>query len=361
MTARKNRDSRIDIVKALGIVLMVFYHAGTPGKNFVYLFHMALFFICSGYCYSHKSEDEPLGYIKKKIRTLYVPCLVSGIIVASLHNLFLDIHIYSYEVYSKLDFIGWMKQVLKCLAFAGGHQMIGANWFFRTLFFSSVMYMLLNRILNMIVKNDNKKVVARAVICVILTGIGGYLGVRLAFGKYFNFLTVMLLLDMGLALKEQKILAIFNTTNRKIFGILVGFGILMVLNQFGEISINSNIIINPVYFAVCSASGFLMTYLIADYFNRTPFNKWLKYVGQKSIWIMFFHYVGFKIVTLCEILVLHEPIENLAAYPAHHTKNGMWAIYGISGVLFPLLFVWTGNYVKRIYQSVKQPLKDIIV
>ena len=38
-------DSKIDIVKAIGIILMVFYHAGAPGKNFVYLFHMDLFFI----------------------------------------------------------------------------------------------------------------------------------------------------------------------------------------------------------------------------------------------------------------------------------------------------------------------------
>ena len=69
-------DSKIDIVKAIGIILMVFYHAGAPGKNFVYLFHMDLFFISSGYCYRHDSEKKPWEYVKREILTLYVPFVV---------------------------------------------------------------------------------------------------------------------------------------------------------------------------------------------------------------------------------------------------------------------------------------------
>lgn len=353
MSETRTRHNKIDIVKAIGIILMVFYHAGTPGKDFVYLFHMALFFICSGYCYSHKSENSPFLYIIRKIKTLYIPCFISGFIVACLQNVFLDIHIYSYDVYSKLDFSGWLKQIIKCVAFGGGHQMLGANWFFRTLFFSSVLYMFLNKLLGLTIKKERELTIVRAIICFILTGIGGYLGETLSFGKYFNFLTVMVLLDIGFICKEYQIFNYFNNNFKKIAGIFSGLAILIILSFYGEISINSNLIVNPIYFIVCSVSGFIMIYLIADYLEHTALKNRLTFVGQKSIWILFFHYVGFKLVTLCEILVLNEPIQNLSAYPVHHTENGLWAVYGLCGVFMPLLFVWIGSVIDRTIKKVK--------
>ena len=43
------RDSTIDILKGIGIILVVLGHADFPFRDWVYLFHMALFFITSGY------------------------------------------------------------------------------------------------------------------------------------------------------------------------------------------------------------------------------------------------------------------------------------------------------------------------
>ncbi len=34
----------IDVVKGIGIILVVCGHAGSPFGNFIYLFHMSLFF-----------------------------------------------------------------------------------------------------------------------------------------------------------------------------------------------------------------------------------------------------------------------------------------------------------------------------
>lgn len=351
MEKSTQRDNKIDIVKAIGIILMVFYHARTPGKDFVYLFHMALFFICSGYCYSHNSENVPKKYLKKKIKTLYFPCLISGLIIACLQNFLLDMHIYSYAVYNKLDFMGWLKQVLKCFAFGGGHQMIGANWFFRTLFLSSVLFFFLNRFLKKFFYKDNHIVLFRGLICFFLTGLGGFLGTHLSFGKYFNFLTVMVLLDLGLLLKEKKLLQCLNTINKKIIAGLIGLLNLIVMSFFGEISINSNIIINPLYFVLCSVSGFIMIYVISDFLASTRMEDKLVYLGQETIWIMFFHYIGFKFITFCEIIVLAEPIINLSAYPTHHTTHGMWFVYGLAGILVPLLMIRFGKILKRAFKK----------
>ena len=44
----KQRDPVIDSMRGIGIVLMVLGHSGFPGTDFIYLFHMALFFMLSG-------------------------------------------------------------------------------------------------------------------------------------------------------------------------------------------------------------------------------------------------------------------------------------------------------------------------
>lgn len=42
----------IDVIKGYGICLMVCGHSGAPFTNWIYLFHMALFFIASGYLWN---------------------------------------------------------------------------------------------------------------------------------------------------------------------------------------------------------------------------------------------------------------------------------------------------------------------
>ena len=48
----KQRDPVIDSMRGIGIVLMVLGHSGFPGTDFIYLFHMALFFMLSGWLFS---------------------------------------------------------------------------------------------------------------------------------------------------------------------------------------------------------------------------------------------------------------------------------------------------------------------
>ena len=48
----KQRDPVLDSMRGIGIVLMVLGHAGFPGSSFIYLFHMALFFMLSGWFFS---------------------------------------------------------------------------------------------------------------------------------------------------------------------------------------------------------------------------------------------------------------------------------------------------------------------
>lgn len=55
----KKRNSQISIAKAFGIIFMVIGHVfekGSIGVHFIYMFHMPLFFILSGYFF--KKSDS---------------------------------------------------------------------------------------------------------------------------------------------------------------------------------------------------------------------------------------------------------------------------------------------------------------
>ena len=94
----KKRDITIDIIKALGIIGMVMGHSGSPITKFIYLFHMAIFFIASGYCYNTKntdSIDDVLKYIKKKFVSLWFPYVLWTAIYSLLHNFFITINVYT--------------------------------------------------------------------------------------------------------------------------------------------------------------------------------------------------------------------------------------------------------------------------
>lgn len=56
--SKRERIKEIDIIKALAIIGMVLGHAGAPFTHFIYLFHMAVFFIASGFVYKEISTGN---------------------------------------------------------------------------------------------------------------------------------------------------------------------------------------------------------------------------------------------------------------------------------------------------------------
>ena len=66
------RDKSIDVMKGILIVLVVMAHAQGPGYRFIYLFHMATFFMISGYLWKTRSNLSKVSvFIRRKIKSLY--------------------------------------------------------------------------------------------------------------------------------------------------------------------------------------------------------------------------------------------------------------------------------------------------
>lgn len=112
-------------------------------RGFIYLFHMAVFFMASGYFYSseYAKNIQSLGnYVCKRVRGLWVPYVVCNTIFALCNNFFLRIHIYDSNAIEYWTFGYTLKVILKGFIFHGGTQLGGSTWFLRTLFEIAVGY-----------------------------------------------------------------------------------------------------------------------------------------------------------------------------------------------------------------------------
>jgi len=117
----ENRLAWMDVAKGIAIILMIIGHTSIPDgiSNFIFSFHMPLFFIASGWC-TKWERDSFSRFIIKKLRNLGLPYIVYSVIVL----LFARCIGYSEISLDRVLTQGW-----------GGY----ALWFVPVLFFSLVI------------------------------------------------------------------------------------------------------------------------------------------------------------------------------------------------------------------------------
>lgn len=135
------RDLTIDIGKGIAIILMCVGHSYvcTFLDTFIYLFHMAFFFMMSGYFFREKNLTDPKTFVLKRIKGLYFPFVKWGIIFVALHNVFTALGINTREAgfYSIKDMA--YKAFTTNTRFIPTEECMGPYWFFSCLFFVSLL------------------------------------------------------------------------------------------------------------------------------------------------------------------------------------------------------------------------------
>ena len=143
-TVDQRENSHVfSIMKGLGIIFVVAGHtAYSPVHNFVYLFHLAVFYFVAGYFFKDKYIDDKLLFVWKKIKSLCFPLIGYGIVFILLHNLFFRAHFYNpltSHLYTRQDYFDCLKYFCSCVT---PEQLLGALWFLRSLFIVSFLFMI---------------------------------------------------------------------------------------------------------------------------------------------------------------------------------------------------------------------------
>lgn len=116
VTKANSIDSKFwDILKGIGIVLVVFGHFCRPLISYIYAFHLPLFFFISGYMYNEeKYGDNPYLNVAARMKSSWMKYVFLFWILIWMHNFFLEnnmLWIYG-DVYSFSDIIMKMTEAL---------------------------------------------------------------------------------------------------------------------------------------------------------------------------------------------------------------------------------------------------------
>lgn len=124
------RYNWIDVMKGIGIIVVVIGHIfGGYLKDFIFLFHMPLFFFISGYLYKNKINQKQ--YFKDKFISLGIPYI---------SFLFLIYPASNWDNYSKINSIEFLIFIIKPII--GGRFLInytGVFWFITCFFVLQIL------------------------------------------------------------------------------------------------------------------------------------------------------------------------------------------------------------------------------
>lgn len=345
---KKRRLLYISVSKGIGIILVVTGHVvhGTVG-NFIYLFHMPLFFMLTGYLLQNMKDRNFMIFIKAKIQSLYVPYIVTNGIFLIVHNFFFDIGFYA-DGYLNLHRIirtkEFLKEIIGILTLTHMEQIAAPTWYIRVLFISCVLYLLMYKILK-------KEIYVSGICLVFIIGVyvALYIGVTLSSSVfiYTNLVMISLFfLRIGYIYRKVE-----NAGKIKYswIGIIIAFGILIILNMFFHINVVALKIENPLVFVVASISGMYLVVALGTKIQQLKIGKMLEYIGDRSLAILLLHCFAFKIINLMYAFVNQDKksLRNIA-----NGNNFIWiVVYILAGIIIPLIIKFVFDYLKRIYRK----------
>ncbi len=138
-----SRDDRIlyvDLFRSIGIILMIMGHIGfgLAFDHIIHAFHMPMFFFASGWFY--KQEHLKRGFDYSRIIKLFKSLLIPYLSFALFHWLV------AFILHEKVI---WNRIVMNTCG--SGINIAGALWFLTAIFFTQIIYLMLNKLLNNIV------------------------------------------------------------------------------------------------------------------------------------------------------------------------------------------------------------------
>lgn len=277
-----NRNIAIDIVKAIGILMMIIGHCGQipymPYRHFIFTFHMPLFFIISGFFY--KKKDIAMS-LKSDAKHLLLPYLLScGMIVV----FFLILSFYTHD-YDKLFF--YLKATIvgsgtkdHSALYLSNLPDIGAIWFFPALFVCKNLYNIMSSF------DVKKRLLYSSFIFVTATLIG----------RYLLFIPFSILSGMS-AIIFYAIGDFYKTVQPKlnVWHYIVGFCCWIVSFFYSYVNL-----VQPrmdLYFVdvISATAATLCVYQFAKKIMQFGMSSFLSWIGCNSMYILCFHNFDFKI------------------------------------------------------------------
>ena len=354
------RETKFSILKAIAIICVVLSHAGISGWlfNFVFIFHVPIFFICAGYFFNTKYLTDERTYIVHRFKGLYLPFVRWSLFFLLIHNVLFPLGILS-ETYGNAGggvthpytWQQFSQHAWSIVSNMSGYDqfLCGAFWFFRALLLASIGFLLMFKLLNRSAQLRDYKHTAWGVLFITLLLITWKTTTHLnltgvAQGGYRELMG-MAFMTAGFLLKQYEVCDKLNWKTA-----LTSGTILLLASCFFP----SSMVWNPNFTQFISLplpamAAFVMFTYISAWINRHPglIKRTFAYIGEHTLYIFAFHLVAFKVVSALKVWFYDLPWEAVGGHPVVITpaNNWIWVIlYLAAGVILPLL--WLKSYRK---------------
>ncbi|MBP5314368.1 MAG: acyltransferase family protein [Muribaculaceae bacterium] len=345
------RNTSMSIVKAVAIILMVMGHAEGPWwvTNFIYLFHMPVFFIAAGYFFKRSAIDQPWQFVTRRFRKLYVPMVAWSIVFLLLHNLFFKIGLLN-ETYGNLQggvthpytFSSGLQRLVHIVTAMAGYDefLAGAFWFFRALLVSSIVFL----VLYLLIDKKGKRPTwfpPVVIICIMLV----FTFLKIQFG--LKVVTVVqggirecwgiIFFAIGVLYRHfEERIPRWWWTNLIYLGILVTGTLL----RWHGMNLTPKVI-DIATLPLTGICGFLLLHNLALAFDRhrNDLHRLAVYIGDNTLIIFVLHIISFKAVAALQIAVYGMDWQRIGSHMVVHdptTAAGFFILYTIAGVAIPL-------------------------
>ncbi len=348
MSQTEGMDNRVTIMKGIGIVLMVLGHTACPHwlSSFVYMFHMPLFFIMSGYCFKMKYTHDCRTFVWRRVKGLYVPFVKYSLLFLILHSLFLYLNFYNTE-FTPGEYataFGWQNYLWRGMKIvgimSGSDPLLGGFWFLKALFFASIYSLF-------IIKYVRLKLAIPVVLLLTIAMRGFNVGVRGIFDSLVMMSTLFFLI--GHAAKSRNLS--ISTPVGLISGLLTIVASSLTPPLYSMQNVECQYV---VMFVVTALVGTVFTWFVTIPIDRTTswLQKALVWLGTHSIVILTWHFLAFKLINLLIIHLYDLPITYMAKYPVIKEYSlTFWPLYLLVGVGLPVMGYLTVERAKRLMAS----------
>lgn len=297
----------IDFAKSIGIYLVILGHLVLPPNvcNFIFAFHMPLFFFISGFLFFQK-ETSFGELIKNKAKTLLIPYIFFNIV-----TYFFWLFIGRKFGNDALIEISVLKPIFGILYGVGTGDFLVHNialWFLPCLFCVEVIFF------KLVVY---KSIIYRYLIILILLFVGQL------FSSYSSFrlplsldtsLVALLFFSLGYDLKKSKFFESFSF--EKIYFLLFAlviicfYFLLFISNKNGKVDMNGNVYGESFSLFILGSFFGILLILFISFFLEFYFGKIniIEFISKNTLTIFSLHLIGLSLIKGVSVYIFKIPL-----------------------------------------------------
>lgn len=336
---------------------MVYCHVGLPSTNYFSLFHMAIFVMASGMLFNSSRLETKEGrksFWKGKFLHLYLPFVLFNFVLLCFNNLFCQTGFYPTDIIpGVMENPAWIQgyidgskffyktiQIFFTMYFT---QMGNGTWFLATLLWTETVFFLLSLLFanfEIFRKKPWLEIAIEMILAFQLLILVFFCTDKVMPRDIKRLIFFIYAFSLGRCFRLFNARYDFKIYIKLIIVVVSALG-LFVLNQMGSVALWSVSITDPFFFTAACCLGWCLAFYGCSLLCYLP--KYVtyvfSYVGSKTVWIVCFHFLAFKLVTFVYLRCNDLPSEYLGAYPVLPYNNSIWLgiIYLLVGLILPIL------------------------